>query len=691
MIFLNRWLPGSQALERRKIEMKKWRSYFSDTLFMILMISVIFQPSFSQAAPNLINYQGSLTDSGGTPVTDLAVSMTFRIYDAATGGTPLWEETQTVAVTNGIYNVLLGSSTANPAYGTFDPSLFSGDSRWLEIVVNGETLTPRQRIASVAYSLRTAEAGNADTVDGKHATDLLDKATYDANVNGKVDQAESSDTAATAATASNVTGVVAVANGGTGATSAPAARSNLGAAASGANSDITSLSGLTTPLSAGQGGTGTDTAAAAGGSLLTATGIGGWNLLAPGAEGEVLKIAGGLPAWGTGGGTIYSAGTGLNLSGTTFNVNVPLTLTNGFSTGLLGGTVNAIEGVNASGNGLWGYTSDLGHAGVRGENSPGSSVGELGSGKHGVYGSTNTNMGYGVYGRATDPGAYGVFGENVPSGNSGYVGGDSFGVKGYSVSGSAVEGSSTSGKAVYGYSAGSGTGGYFSSSNGYGLIVQSGNAGIGTTAPAVKLQVDGGTDASLANGTGYMVLGSESGTNLVLDDNEIMARNNGAGSTLYLNTESPTAKVVVRILEIIGGADLAEPFPVKEEKSLRPGMAVSIDPDHPGELKIAELAYDPKVAGIVSGAGGIRPGVTMKQAGTAAGGNLPVALSGRVYAWADASFGAIRPGDLLTTSDNPGHLMKAADRTRAPGAILGKAMTSLKEGEGLVLVLVSLQ
>lgn len=52
---------------------------------------------------------------------------------------------------------------------------------------------------------------------------------------------------------------ISVANGGTGSTSAPGARANLGAAASGANSDITSLSGLTAPLSVGQGGTGSAT------------------------------------------------------------------------------------------------------------------------------------------------------------------------------------------------------------------------------------------------------------------------------------------------------------------------------------------------------------------------------------------------------------------------------------------------
>jgi hypothetical protein len=62
-----------------------------------------------------------------------------------------------------------------------------------------------------------------------------------------------------------------------------------------------------------------------------------------------------------------------------------------------------------------------------------------------------------------------------------------------------------------------------------------------------------------------------------------------------------------------------------------------------------------------------------------------------VYVNADAGFGPITPGDLLTTSDTPGHAMKVADPGRAQGAILGKAMTALTEGRGMVLVLVSLQ
>ena len=57
----------------------------------------------------------------------------------------------------------------------------------------------------------------------------------------------------------------------------------------------------------------------------------------------------------------------------------------------------------------------------------------------------------------------------------------------------------------------------------------------------------------------------------------------------------------------------------------------------------------------------------------------------------DASNGAIQPGDLLTTSATPGHAMKVTDHHQAQGAIIGKAMTGLSEGKGMVLVLVSLQ
>jgi len=154
-------------------------------------------------------------------------------------------------------------------------------------------------------------------------------------------------------------------------------------------------------------------------------------------------------------------------------------------------------------------------------------------------------------------------------------------------------------------------------------------------------------------------------------------------------------RVRVTVLEIEGGADLSEPYEIRDNPGDAPpcpGTVVSIDPERPGELRTSRAPYDRRVAGIVSGAGGVKPGLLMGQRGSAASGVTPVALSGRVYCRADAEAGGkIEPGDLLTTSATPGHAMKVTDYSRAQGAILGKAMSPLRDGRGLVLVLVTLQ
>jgi hypothetical protein len=158
----------------------------------------------------------------------------------------------------------------------------------------------------------------------------------------------------------------------------------------------------------------------------------------------------------------------------------------------------------------------------------------------------------------------------------------------------------------------------------------------------------------------------------------------------YNNTGE--SRVTASVIEITGGADLSEHFDITAgAMAIEPGAVVSIDPSSPGDLKMSTEAYDRKVAGIVSGADGVKPGLLMGQKGTAADGEIPVALTGRVYCKVDAGFGAIEPGDLLTTSPTPGHAMKVADHAAAQGAILGKAMTALEAGQGMVLVLVSLQ
>ena len=143
------------------------------------------------------------------------------------------------------------------------------------------------------------------------------------------------------------------------------------------------------------------------------------------------------------------------------------------------------------------------------------------------------------------------------------------------------------------------------------------------------------------------------------------------------------------VLLITGGADVAEPFQISTQ-DIPKGSVVIIDEDNPGRLKLSDAPYDKRVAGIVSGANGINSGMILSQQGVIEGGQN-VALSGRVYVQAAATHAPIKPGDLLTTSSLPGHAMKVTDHTRASGAILGKAMSALKEGQGMVLVLVTLQ
>ncbi len=104
------------------------------------------------AAPALINYQGRLLDDAGAPL-DGTFALTFRILPTLTGGTPLFVETHpSVLAIDGVFQVVLGSVAA------LDPSVFDLDDLWLEVVVEGETLEPRQRITSEAFAFRAQGA-----------------------------------------------------------------------------------------------------------------------------------------------------------------------------------------------------------------------------------------------------------------------------------------------------------------------------------------------------------------------------------------------------------------------------------------------------------------------------------------------------------------------------------------------------
>jgi len=72
-----------------------------------------------------------------------------------------------------------------------------------------------------------------------------------------------------------------------------------------------------------------------------------------------------------------------------------------------------------------------------------------------------------------------------------------------------------------------------------------------------------------------------------------------------------------------------------------------------GALSESQQAYDKRVAGVISGAGGYKPGIVLDKQQTS-GNRQPIALMGKVFCKVDAQFGAIEVGDLLTTSPTPG-------------------------------------
>lgn len=141
---------------------------------------------------------------------------------------------------------------------------------------------------------------------------------------------------------------------------------------------------------------------------------------------------------------------------------------------------------------------------------------------------------------------------------------------------------------------------------------------------------------------------------------------------------------------ITGGTDIAERFSNASGQPIEPGTVVVMDEVNPGQIIPSGAAYARTVVGIISGAGGVEPGLILHQKGMMEGPHV-VAIAGRVYVKATAANGAIKPGDLLTTSGVAGHAMKATDRDLAFGAIIGKALTGLDADTGLVLVLVNLQ
>lgn len=264
----------------------------------------------------------------------------------------------------------------------------------------------------------------------------------------------------------------------------------------------------------------------------------------------------------------------------------------------------------------------------------------------------------------------GIVGSNASQGG--------YGVLGAAARGGGVLGISSEWIGVYGETealASSGAAGV------YGLAKGARGMGVaGRANQTDSIGVKGSADA-----TGGVGVWGESAANTGVYG---ITRSASANAIWGRNTAGGVAGRFDGIVQITGGSDLAERFVVTGNAS--PGTLLVIDAQNPGQLKPSDAAYDTAVVGIVSGANGVQPGLTMHQEGVLEG-DTQVAIAGRVYVLAEADSAPIRPGDLLTTSAIPGHAMKATERERAYGAVVGKALTRLDSGIGLVLVVVNLQ
>lgn len=652
---------------------------------------VLGATALSAQVPQLLNYQGRVVSNGTNftgnglfkfALVNTAGSTTFWSNDGTSAAGSQPAAAVTLPVSSGLYAVLLGDATL-PGMTAIPASVFTNSDVRLRVwfndgVTGSQLLTPDQRIAAVGYAMMganvpdgaitTAKLADGAVTGGKIAGSTIATANLAANsvnsghiIDGQVATADLGDGAVTSLKLAD--GTVATVDLANNAVTTAKVLDGTLVGADLANNTVTSVQ-LADSIALGDSSTSGQFDVF--NSSLSAPSIrlfGNSSIISTyGSDGQEQSRL-----WGLSYGelllnnSLSNNATAVRLSAEgSFGGRLSLNNTNGASRAALigansGGSLTLNQADGSTGVSLLGDSGGAGYLSVRGTNGftraslDGS---DSGGGSMRLYESDGTETL-----TATAQG----------NGNL-YV----------------RQGDGSTGVALYGNN-GTGGGGV--------TVFRDDGTFAGQLTVANATQDDG--YLGLANRAGATRFYARASSSSDSQGGYVGIRNAAGVETITLNGDNDAAgdgRITTMELQITGGSDLSEQFDITaSEARPLPGMVVCIDPKNPGQLMLSSRAHDRTVAGIVSGAGGVKPGMLMGQRGTAADGKHPVALTGRVYCWMDASHGAIEPGDLITTSDTPGHGMKVLHHTQAQGAILGKAMTGLAEGKGLVLVLVSLQ
>ncbi len=428
----------------------------------LLCSALVCGDSFADA-PKLVNYQGYLTDSVGAPITGNR-SMVFGLYNAASAGSLLWSETQaSVSVSNGIYQVNLGSVT--PLNLAFNQQYYLG------IAVGGDPeMTPRQPLTSTPYALGLAPGSTVTLSDSASNSAALSVTSNSTNAN-----------------AFNVTKTGLYGNGGSFVINEPT--NNYGAVYGYTQGTGAGIYGVaTTGASAGQFDVGgvTNSKPALLAQTLGTGNAGRFVINNPASTNHTIYAN----TNGSGNGVWANSASGVGVYGSSTSNNGIFGVTSNGVTGVTGRADNAtgygVYGVNWS-TGAYGYLgreygvygNGLTSVGVKGQSSSSNGVMGISASSSGVYGentagtsgvagvygksSNTTGTTYGVMGSCDSSTSYAVYGMHNSTNNYGFLGTNTFGAYGYNYSSHNYGGLGGTAAGVVGYGT---TGVYaFNSSN----------------------------------------------------------------------------------------------------------------------------------------------------------------------------------------------------------------------------------